>query len=105
MVKKHLVCPTDEQRIELEGRFAKALTLRQRNRIQVLLRADAGEIADDLGISPNTAAIIRKRFAAEGLESARTEKPRAGGPAVLDGKAEAVLIGPACSKPPEDYAR
>jgi transposase len=65
--------------------------------VPVLLRADVGEadadIADDLGISAWTVANARKRFAAEGPDAARTEKPRSGGPAVLDGKAEAVRVG------------
>lgn len=97
MGKKYLVRLTDEQRAALEERFAEPLTLRQRNRIQVLLRSAAGEtdadIADELGISSNTVTNARKRFAAEGLEPALTEKPRTGGPAVLGGKGEAVLIG------------
>ena len=105
MATKHAVRLTDDQRAALEERFAGPLTPRQRNRVQVLLRADAGEpdadIADDLGISTNTVANVRKRFVTEGLDAALTEKPRPGGPAVLDGKAEAVLIGLACSKPPE----
>ncbi|MFO0798585.1 MAG: helix-turn-helix domain-containing protein [Gemmataceae bacterium] len=71
MRKKHLVRLTDAQRADPEGRFAGPLTLRQLNRVQVLLRADAGEadadIADDLGISAQTAANVRKRFAADGL--------------------------------------
>jgi hypothetical protein len=105
MGKKHLVHLTDDQRADLEGRFAGPLTLRQRNRVQILLRTDAGdtdtEVADDLGISTNTVANVRKRFATEGLEAALTEKPRPGGPAVLDGKAEAVVIALACSPTPE----
>ena len=105
MPKQHVVRLTAGQRADLETRFAGPLTLRRRNRIQVLLRADAGEtdadIADDLGITTNTAANIRRRFAAEGLESARAEKPRSGGPAELDGKAEAVVIALACSPVPE----
>src|SRR5829696_2618230 len=105
MRKKHLVNLTGSQRADLEARFAGPLTLRQRNRVQVLPRADAGEadadIADDLGVSAQTAANIRKRFAADGLGAALTEKPRPGGPAVLDGKAEAVLIGLACSPAPD----
>jgi transposase len=101
MGKKHVVWLTDDQRADLEGRFAGPLRLRERNRVQVLLRADAGDtdadIADDLGITTNTVANVRKRFAAEGLEAALTEKPRSGGPAKLDGKAEAVVIALACS--------
>ena len=72
--KKHAVRLTDSQRADLETRFAGPLTLRRRNRIQVLLRADAGEtdadIADDLGITSNTAANIRRRFAADGSAAA-----------------------------------
>jgi transposase len=109
MATKHAVSLTEEQRGDLEHRFAGLLTLRQRNRIQVLLRSAAGEpdtdIAEGLGISTGTVANVRKRFAAEGLEAALTEKPRTGGPAVLDGKGEAVLIGLACSRPPEGHAR
>lgn len=104
MPKKHLVRLTGGQRAGLEARFAGPLTLRERNRVQVLLRADAGDtdadIAHELGISAQTAANVRRRFAADGLEAALAEKPRSGGPAVLDGKAEAVLIGLACSPVP-----
>jgi transposase len=109
MGKKHVVQLTDDQRAILERRFAGPLTLRQRNRVQVLLRADGGEadadIADDLGVTTNTVANVRRRFAAGGLEAALTEKPRPGGPAKLDGKAEAVVIALACSKAPDGYAR
>ena len=104
MATKHVVRLTDDQRGDLERRFALPLTLRQRNRVQILLRSDAGEtdedIADDLGISTNTVANVRKRFAAQGVEAALTEKPRSGGPPVLDGKAEAVVIALACSPAP-----
>ena len=105
MRRKHRVHLSDTQRAELEARFAGPLTLRQRNRVQVLLRSHAGdsdtEIADDLGISAQTVANIRTRFATEGLGAARTEKPRSGGPARLDGKGEAILIALACSPTPE----
>jgi transposase len=108
MGKKHVVRLTDDQRVDLEGRFAGRLRLRERNRVQVLLRAAAGDtdadIADDLGITTNTVANVRKRFAAEGLEAALTEKPRSGGPAKLDGKAEAIVIALACSPTPEGRA-
>ncbi len=108
MGKQHVVRLTGDQRAELAGRFAGPLTLRQRNRVQILLRSDAGEtdadIADDLGITTHTVANVRKRFAAEGLEAALTEKPRSGGPAKLDGKAEAVVIALACSPTPDGRA-
>ena len=109
MKKRHLVQLTPEQRSALQDRFNGPLTRRQRNRVQVLLRADAGdtdaEIADDLEVSPNTVANVRQRFAAAGLEAALTEKPRSGAPAKLDGKAEAVVVALACSPTPEGQAR
>jgi len=108
MGKRHVVRLTDGQRSELEGRFAASLTLRQRNRVQALLRADAGdtdaEIADDLGITTNTVANIRRRFATGGLDPALNDRPRSGGPAKLDGKAEAVVIALACSPIPDGRA-
>ena len=82
MRKKYLVNLTGGERADLEARFAGPLTLRQRNRVQVLLRADAGdsdaEIADDLGITPHTAANVRRRRAGSRLDR---EAPlgRAGG--------------------------
>ena len=105
MVKKHVVGLDETQRAELGRRFTGPLTLRQRNRVQVLVRADAGDtdenIADDLGITTHTVANIRRRFATEGLEAALGEKPRPGKPAKLDGKAEAVVVALACSPAPE----
>ena len=77
---KHAVALSDEQRAALEDRFAGPLTLRQRNRVQVLLRADAGEpdadIADELGISTGTVANVRKRFVADGLAAAQGGRRR-----------------------------
>ena len=109
MEKRHVVRLTDDQRAALEERFAGPLTLRQRNRVQVLLRADRGEtdgeIAEGLGISTGTVFNTRRRFAAESLDSALTERPRRGVPSKLDGKAEAVVIALACSKAPGGRAR
>jgi transposase len=108
MGKRHVVQLTTDQRAELEGRFAGSLTLRQRNRVQILLRADAGDtdadIADDLGVTTNTVANVRKRFTAGGLDPALNDRPRPGGPAKLDGKAEAVIIALACSPTPDGRA-
>ena len=108
MAKQHVVVLTDDQRAALEQQEATPLTRRQRYRVQILLRADAGdtdgEIADELGVSVGTVANVRRRFAAEGLEAALTERPRSGGPARLDGKAEAIVIATACSPVPEGRA-
>ena len=108
MRKRHIVRLTDDQRADLEGRFCGRLTLRERNRVQVLLRTDRGdtdeEVADALDICVATVAAIRKRFAAEGLEAALGERPRSGGPATFDGKVEAAVVALACSPTPSGRA-
>jgi transposase len=108
MEKRYVVRLTEAERAELEAQEAGSLTRRQRNRVHVLLRAGAGEtdadIADDLSIHVNTVARIRRRFAAGGLTAARTERPRPGAPAKLDGKAEALVIALACSPAPDGHA-
>src|SRR5262245_58630636 len=102
---KHLVQLTDEQCAVLQARLEGALTRRQRNRVLILLRSHAGdvdaEIADDLDVTTQTVANVRRRFAAEGLDAALVEKPRCGGPSIMDGKAEALVIVLACSEAPE----
>lgn len=109
MKKRHVVQLTDGQRAALDDRDRGPLTRRERNRVQVLLRADAGEtdadIADEVGVSVGTVANVRRRFAAGGLEAALTEKPRPGAAPLLDGKAEAVVIALACSPTPAGAAR
>ena len=108
MRKRHAVVLTDDQRADLEGRYCGRLTLRERNRVQVLLRSDRGdtddEIADAVGVCVATVVAVRKRFAAGGLEAALTEKPRSGGPATFDGKVEAAVVAVACSPVPEGRA-
>jgi transposase len=109
MRKRHAVRLTDDQRAVLDDRDRGPLTRRERNRVYILVRADAGEtdaeIADDLGVSVGTVANVRKRFAAGGLDAALTEKARPGAAPLLDGKAEAVVIALACSPTPDGAAR
>jgi transposase len=108
MPKRNVVELTDDQRDALVRREDGALTRRQRNRVQVLLRSDAGEtdeeIADGLGVCVGTVANVRRRFAAGGLDAALDEKPRPGAKPLLDGKAEAIVIATACSPVPEGRA-
>ena len=108
MTKRHVVRLTDDQRAELAERFCGRLTLRERNRVQVLLRSDGGDpdddIADALGLCVATVVSIRKRFAAEGLEAALGERPRSGAPATFDGKVEAAVVALACSPTPSGRA-
>ncbi len=109
MRKKHVVALTDDQRAALDERDRGPLTRRERNRVHILLRADArdtdADIADDLGVSVGTVANVRRRFAAGGLDPALTEKPRPGAAPLLDGKAEAVVVALACSPTPDGAAR
>jgi transposase len=108
MAKRHVVQLTEDQRSELGQQEAGPLTRRQRYRVQILLRADAGdtdeEIADEAGVSLGTVANVRRRFAAGGLDAALHDKPRPGAVPVLDGKAEAIVIATACSPVPEGRA-
>ena len=109
MPKKYHVSLDDAQRQLLEDRRGRALTPRQRNRGESLLRADDGEtdaeIAQALGNTPNTVARVRRRFVQEGLDAALAERPRRGAPPKLDGKQQAAIIALACSPTDEGQAR
>lgn len=108
MRKQYVVQLADDERAALEAMEAGPLTRRQRYRVQVLLRADAGdtdeEIAEEAGVSTGTVANVRRRFAAGGLEAALNDRPRPGAVPRLDGKAEALVIATACSPVPEGRA-
>src|SRR3954468_15270252 len=99
MRKQHVVQLTDDERAALEPQEAGPLTRRQRYRVQILLRADAGdtdeEIADEAGVPVGTVDNVRRRFAG-GLDAALNDRPRPGAVPVLDGKAEAIVIATAC---------
>jgi len=105
---KRLVKLTDDERAALDQQEAGPLTRRQRYRVQILLRADAGdtdpEIADEAGVSLGTVANVRRRFTAGGLDAALNDRPRPGAVPVLDGEAEAIVIATACSPVPEGRA-
>lgn len=110
MRKVAFVCLTPEQRAELTERLEReALNGRRRRHFQILLMADEGrtdpQVAVATGASRSTVERIRKRFAAEGLESALGDKPRSGAPAKLDGKQEAMIVALACSDAPQGQAQ
>src|SRR4051812_44134258 len=71
MPKRPVVQLTDGQRADLEGRFCGRMTLRERNRVQVLLRSYGGDTDEDIAVALDictaTVVAIRKRFAADGL--------------------------------------
>jgi transposase len=108
MAKRHVKL-SDDERAALDQQEAGPLTRRQRYRVQILLRADAGdtdpEIADEVGVSIGTVADVRRRFAAGGLDAALNDRPRPGAVPVLDGEAEAIVIATACSPVPEGRAK
>jgi len=108
MAKRHVVELTDDERAALDRSEAGPLTRRQRYRVQILLRTDAGEtdseIAEELGVSLGTVANVRRRFANGGLDAALFDRPRPGARPTLDGKAEAIVIATACSPVPEGRA-
>ena len=108
MTKQHIVTLTEDERAALEQQETGPLTRRQRYRLQILLRADAGdtdgEIADELGVSVTTVANVRRRFAAGRLDTALNDRPRPGAKPILDGKAEAIIIATACSPVPQGRA-
>jgi transposase len=100
---------TPPQRESLEQLRDQPLSRKQQYRREILLRADEGdidqEIADDLGIHVATAQRTRRRFAQEGLEAALADKPRPGAPPKMDGKQEAMIIALACTDAPHGHAR
>jgi transposase len=83
---------------------------RKLTRARILLKADAGwvdkEIANALDVGRATVGRIRKRYVAEGLDTAlNRKKPRRQYDRKIDGADEAQLIALACSEPPEGYVR
>jgi transposase len=110
MAKKYLVTLTDEERESLLAMTKKgSLAARKLRRAHILLQADTGATDDAIAraLHSGTATVerIRKRFVEGGVEAALTERPRPGGKAKLDGKAEATLLAWTCSTPPDERAR
>ena len=63
------------------------------------------EIARLLGCSLMTVYHIKRRFLAEGIESALSEKPRSGKPVSISGEARARITALACSDAHAGHAR
>jgi putative transposase len=82
---------------------------RSLTRARILLLANQGkgdtEIAEILGVGRSTALRIRKRYLAEGLQSALVDKPRPGQPEKYSEKHKAEIIAQACTQPPEGRSR
>jgi len=63
------------------------------------------EIARLLGCTTTTVYNVKRRFLAEGLEAALSERPRSGKPQTISGEARARITALACSAAPEGHAR
>src|SRR5262249_42757452 len=113
---KHIfVTLTPEQRQHLEAAVHTGQSAaRQQTRARILLLLDRSQerrwtdaqIAEALGCHKNTVGIVRRRFVAEGLHAALTDKPMGpSAPKKLTGDLEARITLLACSDPPQGRAR
>ena len=82
--------------------------VRRIKRAQILLAANAGEIAETIArvvvVGTSTVYRAKQRFVEEGLEAALSEEPRRGAERKLSSKEEALLVATACAKPPKGRA-
>ncbi|MGH9312693.1 MAG: IS630 family transposase [Vicinamibacterales bacterium] len=107
---RHRVTLTPEERTQLRALVTGGkIGVRRIKRAQILLAADAGVTDDAISrsVAVGTATVYRtkRRFVEEGLEPALSEEPRPGAARKLSAVDEGMLIGVACSKPPEGRAR
>ena len=108
--KKYKVELSGPERAELESLTRKGkISARKMKRAQILLKAAAGQLDEDiiaaLNASHSTVERTRRRFVEGGLERALNEDKRPGQRRKLDGRGEAHLIALACSERPDSQAR
>lgn len=99
-----------EERRSLKTLFRSgkgANRLQTRARILHLLDREVPppEIAQTLSCGIATVYNIKRRYLAEGFESALSDKGRSGRPPRIDGRARAKITALACSEAPEGHAR
>jgi hypothetical protein len=113
MLKKYIVCLTDEERETLQQVVNKFKGSSQKvRRARVLLKADAAgpgwtdaQIADAFDCRTKTVENIRERFVTEGFEVTLHGQPRQPPcPKLLDGEQEAKLIALRLGAPPPGFA-
>lgn len=114
-MSKHVTVQlTEEQRSQLLGLIhAGDAPARTQTRARILLHTDRsqGQAHKDQDVacaclcSQGTVGNVRRRFAAEGLEAALTDRPLPGAKPKITGAVEAHLIALACGDPPEGEAR
>lgn len=101
---------TDDERAHLQSLLRGGTgRARVQTRARILLDCDLSrgpkrpdkEIAASLRCSRMTVVSIRRRYAAEGLKAALSDKPRPGATPKITGEVEAKLTALACSPPPE----
>ncbi len=112
-MKRYKVTLEAEERQHLHDLIAAGkAAARKLAHARILLKADAadggpawpdGRIAEALEVSPATVERVRQRFVEQGPEAAlvRKKQARPSRQRALDGRAEAKLIAPACSRPPD----
>lgn len=114
MSKHRQICLSAEERNELESKLhTKGLSLREQNRLRILLLSDRStghtrtlqDVAAAVMCSKGTVSNIQRRYLDEGIPSALSEKPRPGAKPKLTGEVEAKLSLLACSAPPAGQAR
>ena len=113
MLKKYIVCLTDEERETLQQVVNKFKGSSQKvRRARVLLKADAAgpgwtdaQIADAFDCRTKTVENIRERFVTEGFAVTLHGQPRQPPcPKLLDGEQEAKLIALRLGAPPPGFA-
>ena len=113
MLKKYIVCLTDEERETLQQVVNKFKGSSQKvRRARVLLKADAegpgwtdAQIADAFDCRTKTVENIRERFVTEGFEVTLHGQPRQPPcPKLLDGEQEAKLIAMRLGSPPPGFS-
>jgi transposase len=108
--KRQIIQLSDQDYRSLTNILSKGKsTARVQTRGRVLDLLHRGEhpsrIAETLQVCIGTVYNLQKRYQAEGLESALTEKPRSGKPTRITGESRARITALACSDAPEGHAR
>lgn len=106
---RYRVTLSPEERVQLEDLVSGGKgPVRRLKRAQILLAADAGEVAETIArvvvVGTSTVYRAKERFVEEGLEEALSEEPRRGAERKLSAKEEALLVATACTKPPTGRA-
>ena len=108
--KTEFIQLTDAERRSLKTLFRSGNGKnRQHTRARILDLLDRKvpppQIAQTLSCSLVTVYNLKRRYLAEGLEAALTDKPRSGRPPEIEGQARAKITALACSDAPAGHAR